>query len=125
MDVDQDPGSYRAKKYVIKVPLYKRHLSFFLTISVLFTMYFLEKMHDTKSAVSLSKFIDVHFFTCSFESTYHKVPFEQLWEKSLWGKSVKSGTEKWLKNISFGAFISKLKAVIQMFMGEIIEYPSA
>ena len=82
-------------------------------------------MHDTKSAVSLSKFIDVHFFICSFESTYHKVALDQLWEKSLWGKSVKYGTEKWFKNVSFGAFISKLKAVIQMFMGGIIEHPSA
>ena len=88
-------------------------------------MLFKNKIHDTKIAVSLSKFIDVHFFICSFESPYHKVPFVQIWEKSLWGKSVKSETEKRSKNTSFGAFISKLKALIQMFMGEIIEYPSA
>ena len=78
MDVDQDPGSYRAKKNVTKVVLYKRHLSFFSMFSVLSTMLFKNKMHDTKIAVSLSKFIDVHFFICSFESTYHKVSFEQL-----------------------------------------------
>ena len=57
MDVDQDPGSYRAKKNVTKVVLYKRHLSFFSMFSVLSTMLFKNKMHDTKIALSLSKFI--------------------------------------------------------------------
>ena len=68
--------------------------------------------------------IDVHFFICSYESTYHKVPFEQIWEKSLWGESVISGTEKRQENISFLVFVSKLGGPLQMFMGEIIEYSS-